>query len=92
VVKLLDTRDWYECQDIVLITDAIVSIADTRFRLPTEILLKGMQEGMQLEFYYEYSGQTRNQMWVSLSTFAMATDSTRNNFEALVKFKFPLQL
>jgi len=59
VVKLLDTRDWYECQDIFLITDAIVSIVDTRLRLPTEILLKGMQAGMQLEFYYEYLGQAR---------------------------------
>jgi len=33
-----DTRDY--CQDI----DAIVLIVDTRFRLPTEILLKGMQQ------------------------------------------------
>ena len=35
---------------IYLITDAIVSIVDTRLRLQTEILLKGMQAGMQLEF------------------------------------------
>jgi len=33
---------------IYLITDAIVSIVDTRLRLPTETLLKGMKEGMQL--------------------------------------------
>ena len=72
MVKLLDTREWYECQDIFLITDAIVSIVDTRLRLPTEILLKGMQ----LEFYYEYLGQARHQMWVSLATFAMATYTT----------------
>jgi len=39
VLKLLDTRDRYECQDIFLITNAIVSIADARLRLPTEILL-----------------------------------------------------
>jgi len=42
---------------IYLITDAIVFIVDTRLRPPTEILLKGMQAGMQLEFYYEYLGQ-----------------------------------
>jgi len=29
---------------IYLITDAIVSIVDTRLRLPTETLLKGMQQ------------------------------------------------
>jgi len=29
---------------IYLITDAIVSIVDTRLRLPTETLLKGMKE------------------------------------------------
>jgi len=29
---------------IYLINDAIVSIVDTRLRLPTEILLKGMQQ------------------------------------------------
>ena len=92
VVKLLDTRDWYECQDIFLITDAIVSIVDTRLRLSTEILLKGMQARMQLEFYYEYLGQARHQMWVSLATFAVVTYTTPNNFEVLVKFKFPLQL
>jgi len=38
---------------IYLITNAIISIVVTRLRLPTEILLKGMQAGMQLEFYYE---------------------------------------
>jgi len=38
---------------IYLITDAIVSIADTRLRLPTETLLKGMQARIQLELYYE---------------------------------------
>jgi len=75
---------------IYLITDAIVSIVDTRFRLPTEILLKGMQAGMQLEFYYEYLGQAHHQMWVSLATFARTTYTAPNNFEALVKFKFPL--
>jgi len=37
-----DTRDWTECQD-KFDTDAIVLIVDTRLRLPTEILLKGMQ-------------------------------------------------
>jgi len=47
---------------------------------------------MQFEFYYEYLGQTRHQMWVSLTTFAMATYTTPNNFEAHVKFKFLLQL
>ena len=92
VVKVLDTTDWYEWQDIFMITDAIISIVDTILRLPTEILLKRMQAGMQLEFYYEYFGQARHQMWVSLSTFAMATYTTPNNFEAFVKFKFPLQL
>jgi len=51
---------------ISLITDAIVSIVDTRLRLATEILLKGMQ----LEFYYEYLGKARYQMWVNLATFA----------------------
>jgi len=38
---------------IHLITGAVVSIVDTRLRLPTETLLKEMQAGMQLEFYYE---------------------------------------
>jgi len=52
---------------IYLITDAIVSIVDTRICLPTETLLKGMQAGMQLELYYE----ARHQMWVGLATFAM---------------------
>jgi len=33
---------------IYLITDAIVSTVDTRLRLPTERLLKGMHAGMQL--------------------------------------------
>jgi len=47
---------------------------------------------MQLEFYYEYLGQARHQMWVRLATFAMATYTTPNNFEALGKLKFPLQL
>jgi len=37
---------------IYLITGAIVSIVDTRLRLPTETLLKGMQAGMPLELYY----------------------------------------
>jgi len=38
VVKLSDTKDWCECQ-VILITFTIVSIADTRLRLPTEKLL-----------------------------------------------------
>jgi len=50
VVKLSDTRDWYECQ-VILITATIVSIVDTRLRLPTEKLMKGMRAGMQLELY-----------------------------------------
>jgi len=41
---------------IYLITDAIVSIKDTRLRLPSETLLKGMQAGMQFELYYEWLG------------------------------------
>jgi len=45
---------------IYLISDAIVSIVDKRLRLPPEILLRGMQAGMQLEFYYEYLGQARH--------------------------------
>jgi len=32
----------------ILITDTIVSIVDTRLRLPTETPSKGMQAGMQL--------------------------------------------
>jgi len=35
---------------IYLITDAVVPIVDTRLRLPTETLLKGMQ----LELYYKW--------------------------------------
>jgi len=54
----------------ILITDAIISIVDTRFRLPTEILLKGIQAGMQLELYYEWLGQDRHQMCVGLTTFS----------------------
>jgi len=42
---------------ICLNTDVIFSIVDTRLRLPTETLLKGMQAGMQLELYYEWLGQ-----------------------------------
>jgi len=80
------------CQDMFLITDAIVSIGDTRLHLPTEILLKAMQAGMQLEFYYEYLDQARHQMWVSLATFAMATYTKPDNFETFVKLKFSLQL
>jgi len=30
----------------LLISDAVVSIVDTRLRLPTEMLLNGMQAGM----------------------------------------------
>jgi len=37
-----------------LITDAIVLTVDTRLRLPTETLLKGMQAGIQLYLNYEY--------------------------------------
>jgi len=76
---------------IYLITDAIVSIADTRLRLPTETLLKGMQARIQLELYYEWSGHARHQMWVGLDTFASTTKTTPNNFEALVKFEFPFR-
>jgi len=43
VVKLSDTRNY--CLDILyLINDAIVLIVDTRLRLPTEILVKVMQQ------------------------------------------------
>jgi len=35
---------------IYLLTDAIVSIVDTRIRLPTETLFKGMQAGCNLNF------------------------------------------
>ena len=76
---------------IYLITDAIVSIADTRLRLPTETLLKGMQARIQLELYYEWLGHARHQMWVGLDTFARTTQTTPNNFDALVKFEFPFQ-
>jgi len=72
---------------IYLITGAIISIADTRLHLPTETLLKGMQAGMQLE-YYEWLGQARHQIWVGLATFARTTYTTPNNFEALVKFVY----
>jgi len=58
---------------IYLITDAIVSIVDTRIRLPIETLLEWMQAGMQLEIYYELLGQARHQMWVGLATFARTT-------------------
>jgi len=58
---------------IYLITDAIVSIVDTRLRLPTETLLKGMQAGIQLELYYVWLGQAHYQMWVGLATFARTT-------------------
>jgi len=54
---------------IYLITNAIVSIVDTRLRLPTETLLKGMQ----LELYYEWLGQARQNMRVSIATFARTT-------------------
>jgi len=58
---------------IYLIADAIVSIVDTRLRLPTETLLQGMQAGMQFELYYEWLGQAHQQMWVGLATFARTT-------------------
>jgi len=58
---------------IYLITDAIVSIIDTRIRLPTETLLRGMQAGMQLELYYEWLGQAHHQMRVGLTAFARTT-------------------
>jgi len=54
---------------IYFITDAIVSLVDTRIRLPTETLLKEMQ----LELYYQRLGQARHQMWVGLSTFDRTT-------------------
>jgi len=54
---------------VYFITDAIVSIVDTRLRLPTEALLKRMQAEMQLELCYEWLGQARHQMWVSLTIF-----------------------
>jgi len=72
VVKLSDTRDWLNVR-IDLTTDAIFSIVDTRLRLPTETLLKGMQAGMQLELYYEWLGQARHQMKVGFATFATTT-------------------
>jgi len=55
---------------IYLINDAIVSIVDTRHRLPTETPLKGMQAGMQLKLYYEWLVQACHQMWMGLATFA----------------------
>jgi len=53
---------------IYLIPVAIVSIVDTRLHLPTETLLKGIQEGIQLELYYEWLGQARHQMLVGFAT------------------------
>jgi len=58
---------------IYLITDAIVSIADTRRRLQTETLLKGMQAWIQLELYSEWLGQARHQMWGGFATFSRTT-------------------
>jgi len=52
-----------------LITDAIFSIVDTRLRLPTEVLLKGMQ----LEHYFQWLGWARHQMWVGLTAFSRTT-------------------
>jgi len=52
---------------------AIVSIVDTGLRLPTETLLKRVQAVMQLELYYEWLGQARQQMWVGLATFSRTT-------------------
>jgi len=40
--RMSDTKVWTECQDIFN-HYAIVLMVDTRLRLPTEILLKGMQ-------------------------------------------------
>jgi len=63
VVKLSDTvQETGMNVRIYLIADAIVSIVDTRLRLPTETLLKGMQAGMQLERHYEWLSQSRHQM------------------------------
>ena len=75
----------------ILITDAIVSIVDTKLRLPTETLLKGMQAGMQLELYYEWLAQAHHQMLVGLPAFTRTTKTTPNDYEALVKFELPLQ-
>jgi len=61
---------------IYLINDAIVSIVDTPLRLPSKILLTGMQ----LHLCYEWLGQTRHQMWVGLATFARNNSITPNNF------------
>jgi len=52
--------------NIHLITDVFISIVDTRLRLPTATLLKGMQR----ELYYQLLGQARHQMWVGHATFA----------------------
>ena len=57
VVTLTDTRVE---TGMNVMTDVIVSIVDTRLRLPTEALLKGIQAGMQLEIYYEWLGQARH--------------------------------
>ena len=57
---------------IYLINDAIVSIVDTRLRLPTEIFLRGMQQEYNFN-YYEWLGQARHQMWVGLATVARTT-------------------
>jgi len=58
---------------IYLITNAVVSIVDTRLRLPSETLLKGMQAKMQRELSYEWLRQARHQMCVGLATFASNT-------------------
>jgi len=68
---------------IYITTDAIFSIVDTRLRLATETLLKGMQAGIQLKLSYEWLGQARHQMWVGLATFAIATYTTPNNLKPL---------
>jgi len=43
---------------LYLITDSFVSLVDTRIRLSTETLLKGMQ----LELYYKCLGKARHQI------------------------------
>jgi len=61
---------------IYLIIDAIVSIVDTRLRLPTETLLKGMYARSQFELYYEWLSLARHQMWVGFATFARTINKT----------------
>ena len=64
---------------IYLITDATVSIVDSRLRLLSETVRK------ECNLHFITNG------WASLATFVRTTKITRNNFEDLVKFEFPLQ-